>query len=89
MTQRLTQAICSMVCLARHTEDAATSEGRYLRKGSECTRASSHKYCRQRVKTQQITKQVFVVAGCGRGDNSPPEVTACHYGSTSIYLCEV
>ena len=43
----LTQAGCSRVCLARHTDDAATSDGRYFRKGSEFMRASSQRYCRR------------------------------------------
>ena len=41
----LTHATCPRVCLARQTDDAATTDGRYLRKGSECRRASSHRYC--------------------------------------------
>ena len=86
MTQCLTQACCSMACLARHTEDAATSEGRYLRKGSECIRASSHKYCRQRVKAQQITNRYLLWLVVG-------EVTITHpkslHATISIYLCKV
>ena len=41
-----TQASCSRECLARQTADAAISDGRYFKNGSECTRASSQRYCK-------------------------------------------
>ena len=41
----LTHAVMPMVCLAKHTAEAATVEGRYLRNGSESSNASSHRYC--------------------------------------------
>ena len=50
----------SRVCLARHTEEEATSDGRYFRKGSECTRDISQRYCKMKLETNEIVGGKFL-----------------------------